>query len=145
MAEKPQSFENHTKLVPLYIGFVFPVFVANLIWTGYKLAANPSADWAIRSLLALALIVLFFYARGFALRVQDRVIRLEMRLRLRELLPTEHQSTIAEFNHKQLVAMRFASDDELPALAAQVLRDRIQDKKAIKKMIKNWQADHLRA
>ena len=145
MADKPQSFENHTKLVGPYHGFVLPVFIANLLWAGYRLRSTPSADSAIRLLLAAALVVLFFYARIFALRVQDRVIRLEMRLRLRELLPADLRARIPEFSHGQLVAMRFAGDAELPAIAAQVLRDNIRDKRTIKKMVKDWQADHLRA
>jgi hypothetical protein len=80
-----------------------------------------------------------------ALTVQDRVIRLEMRLRLAELLPAEMQPRIPEFTVAQLVSLRFASDAELPALAKKVLDEKINDRKAIKKMIKNWQPDELRA
>ncbi len=80
----------------------------------------------------------------FALRVQDRVIRLEMRLRLRELLPLGLHPRIVDFTPSQLVAMRFASDAELSDLAVAVLRDHIHDKKVIKQMIKDWNADHLR-
>jgi hypothetical protein len=145
MAEKPQSFENHAKLVPLFHGFVLPVFTANLIWAGYKLVTAPGAAAAMQLLMAVALLVLAFYARVFALRVQDRVIRLEMQLRMRERLPPDLVARIAEFTPGQLVAMRFASDVELPVIAAQVLRDNVRDKKTIKKMVKDWQADHLRA
>jgi len=145
MADKSQSFENHTKLVPLFHGFVLPVLLANLMWTTYKLITAPGADWAFRLLVAAALLFLALFVRVFVLKVQDRVIRLEMRLRLRELLPADLQGRITEFSPGQLVAMRFASDAELPAMAAQVLRDKIEDKKTIKKMIKSWQADHLRA
>ena len=145
MPEKPQSVENHVKLVPMYHFVVFPILAANFFWTAYKLATMPGVDRGMHFLMAVGLVMLALSARGFALRVQDRVIRLEMRLRLRELLPAELQPRIQEFTHHQLVAMRFAGDDELPALAAQVLRDKIQDKTTIKKMIKDWQADHLRA
>ena len=145
MSEKSQSFENHVKLVPFFHGFVLPVFAANLLWTAYRLVSSPSADSAIHLLLAAALIVMGFYTRVFALRVQDRVIRLEMRLRMRELLPAELHPRITEYTPGQLVAMRFASDAELPTIAAQVLRDNLQDKKSIKRLIKEWQADHLRA
>jgi hypothetical protein len=145
MAEQPQSFENHAKLVPLFHGFVLPVLTGNFLWTGYKLVTSPGADTVLHLLTAMALIMLAFYARVFALRVQDRVIRLEMRLRLAELLPADLRGRVQEFTHGQLVAMRFASDEELPGLATQVLRDGIRDKKTIKKMIKKWQADHLRA
>ena len=83
------------------------------------------------------------YARVFALKAQDRVIRLEMRLRMKELLPPALQPRVNEFAPGQLVAMRFASDAELPDLARQVLDGNVQDKKTIKAMIKDWQADYL--
>jgi hypothetical protein len=73
------------------------------------------------------------------------VIRLEMQLRLRGLLPPELQSRIPELTRRQLIALRFASDEELPDLCRAVLKDNITEGKAIKKMIKNWNADHLRA
>jgi hypothetical protein len=84
-------------------------------------------------------------ARTFAVRVQDRVIRLEMRLRLRELLPPDLVPRISELRPRQLVALRFAGDRELPALTRRVLDERLQDGKAIKQLITDWQADHLRA
>jgi hypothetical protein len=117
----PQTFKNHTKLVPLFHGFVLPVLTANLLWAAYKLVTAPGGDTAMRLLMALALLVLAVYARTFALRVQDRVIRLEMRLRMGELLPAGLAGRLAEFTPGQLVAMRFASDAELPAIAAQAL------------------------
>jgi hypothetical protein len=88
---------------------------------------------------------MYLFARVFALTVQDRVIRLEMRLRMRELLPADLQPRINEFTHKQLVAMRFASDAELPALARTVLDERLTDGTAIKRLVRDWQADTLRA
>jgi hypothetical protein len=77
--------------------------------------------------------------------VQDRVIRLEMRLRLERLLAPELRSRIPEFTVAQLISLRFASDGELPALARQVLDENLTDRKAIKRRIKNWQPDFLRA
>ena len=96
-------------------------------------------------LVALALFVLAFCARTFALTVQDRVIRLEMRLRLQQLLPPDLLPRIPDFTAAQLVSLRFASDDELPELARRVLTDKMTDRKAIKKLVRNWQADLLRA
>lgn len=142
---KPQSFENHARLVPVYHGFVLPVLLINFFWAGFRLYRLPSADNSIGLLLAAALIGLALFSRVFALTVQDRIIRLEMRLRLRELLPPDLQGRISEFTVPQLIALRFAGDDELPSLAAQVLRDKITDRKAIKRMVRNWQADHQRA
>jgi hypothetical protein len=144
MADKSQSFEHHRRLVPWYHVFVFGVLTANAVRTIGRLVNAPSIDTVMALLVALALWVLAVYARTFALRVQDRVIRLEMRLRLREILPQEFRPRIGEFTPRQLIAMRFASDAELPELAAKVLRDRIQDGKAIKKMIRSWEPDYLR-
>ena len=77
--------------------------------------------------------------------MQDRVIRLEMRLRMQQLLPADLRPRIPEFSVGQLVALRFASDQELPELARKVLDEKIEDRKAIKKLVKNWQPDFLRA
>jgi hypothetical protein len=88
---------------------------------------------------------MFFFARLFALAVQDRVIRLEERLRLERLLPPDLQPRIQDFATAQLVALRFASDAELPALARKVLAENITDRKVIKRMIQNWRPDYQRA
>jgi len=95
-------------------------------------------------LLAVAVMMVAFWARLFALRVQDRVIRLEMRLRLLQLVPAL-APRLGEFTINQLCSLRFASDAELPALAERVLAERLDDRKAIKRMIKDWEADLLRA
>jgi hypothetical protein len=141
----PQSFENHTRVVPAYHMGVLGIFAINLFWSLYRVVKYPSADTLVSLLLAAALILLFFYARTFALTVQDRVIRLEMQLRLRQLLPADLQSRIDDLTPKQLVALRFASDEELPALCRTVMNDKVVDQKSIKKMIKQWRPDHLRA
>jgi hypothetical protein len=144
--QKPQNLQNHARVVPLYHMFTFGVFVLNLGWTIYRLAkVGISFETVLGVLMALALIVLFFYARLFALVVQDRVIRLEMRLRLADILPPELRSRIAEFSVSQLVALRFANDAEMPALARKVLDEKKHDRKAIKQLVKDWQADDLRA
>jgi hypothetical protein len=140
-----QTFKNHSRLVPLYHGVAMPILLVNLFWTTYRAFTRPSWDTAIAALLGAALCILIVFARGFALTVQDRVIRLEMRLRMRELLPADLVPRIPEFTVGQLVALRFASDRELPALARRVLDERLQDRKAIKQLIREWQADHLRA
>ena len=143
--EKMQSFENHARIVPGFHGFVFPVLGVNLIWSLVQLRHGITFAPLMNVLLAAALVTLFFYARIFALTVQDRVIRLEMQLRLARLLPADMQPRIAEFTVNQLVSLRFAGDEELPALARQVLQEKLGDRKAIKRRIKNWQGDFLRA
>jgi Family of unknown function (DUF6526) len=145
-SQKPQNFQNHTRTVPPFHMFVLPVLLLNLGWTIYHLIrAGLSFESVLGVLLALALLTFALFARLFALTVQDRVIRLEMRLRLAELLPPELRPRIPEFNVAQLVSLRFASDAELPSLARKVLDEKLTDRKAIKRLVKDWQADYLRA
>lgn len=144
MPEPVQTYKNHAKVVPLYHYVVLTLLTANLVWTANNAAQAPRVDTIIAFGTAVGLVLVAFFARAFAVRVQDRVIRLEMRMRLRELLPPALHSRIAEFTPGQMVALRFASDSELPALAETVLRDRITDKKAIKLMIKHWTPDDAR-
>jgi hypothetical protein len=143
--ESVQSFKNHAKFVPLFHFVTFPILLVNSIWTIVRAVSRPGGDTIMAALLGVALVLLAFLARTFALRVQDRVIRLEMRLRLRELLPPDLVPRIGELKPRQLVALRFAGDRELPALVRRILDERLQDSKAIKQMITDWQADHLRA
>src|SRR3954451_12057512 len=145
MSDKPQSFKSHARVVPPFHFFAFPVIAINAASALVRAVQHPSTDAVIAAAFGVAIAVAFFYARIFALTVQDRVIRLEMRLRLRELLPADLQPRIHEFTHAQLVGLRFAGDRELPALARRVLDERLADRKAIKAMVQDWQADHLRA
>jgi hypothetical protein len=140
-----QNFENHTKIVPAFHYFILPVLTLNLGSAIYRVSFFFSADAVISLLLAAALVLLALYGRMFALKVQDRVIRLEMQLRLQSLWPADQRSRIPEFTLSQLVALRFASDPELPELARKVLDEKLHDRKAIKRMIQNWQPDLLRA
>jgi hypothetical protein len=145
MSEPAQSYKNHAKTVPAFHFVAVPLLMVNLVWAVRRATEAPSADTVIAATTAVALIIVAFLARIFALQVQDRVIRLEMRLRLREVLPIGLHPRIVDFTTGQLVALRFASDAELPELAQVVLRDHITNKKAIKLMIKEWHADHQRA
>src|SRR5689334_2564993 len=145
-AQKPQNFQNHTRLVPPFHMFVLPVLLVNVGWTIYHLVKiGISFESVFGIVLALALLLLALFARIFALTVQDRVIRLEMRLRLAEVLPVDLRPRISEFTVGQLVSLRFASDAELPALARKVLDDKLDERKAIKQLVKDWQGDYLRA
>lgn len=145
MAEKAQSFENHAKIVPAFHLVVAPIFILNIIWSIVRVIRQPALGTAVSLLVAIALFLLAFTARIFALTVQDRVIRLEMRLRLQQLLQADLRSRIPEFTVNQLVSLRFASDAELPELARKVLDEKLNDRKAIKKLIRSWQPDFLRA
>ena len=140
-----QTFENHTRTVPAYHMFTFFLIVINALWSIYRVATDFSWDRLMTLFVAIALAMVFFYARAFVLTVQDRVIRLEMRLRLAQVLPADLRPRINELTVSQLCALRFASDAELPDLTRRVLTDNVGDRKSIKKMIKNWEADWLRA
>jgi len=140
-----QNFENHAKFVPGFHIGVLGIFGANLIHRAVRLVQDSSVEQVFGFLVAIGLILCAFYSRIFALTVQDRVIRLEMRLRMERALPTDLRGRIGEFSVGQLVALRFASDAELPELARKVLEGKIEDRKAIKQMVRDWQADWLRA
>ena len=140
-----QNFENHAKFVPAFHFFILPFFLFNLVWSIVRAVRFFSAESVISALLALALVLLALYARMFTLAVQDRVIRLEMRLRLQQLLPQELRPRIPDFTIDQLIALRFASDAELPGLARKVLDEKLAERKAIKKLIQNWKPDYQRA
>ncbi len=145
-----QNFSNHTKVVPAFQFFVVPVLVVNLVancYGFYKCFPKTTAGiivGIIGILVSVALIMLALLARLFALGVQDRVIRLEERLRFQQLLPEDLKLRINEFTINQLVSLRFASDAELPELARKVLQEKLNSRKAIKQMIQNWRADYQR-
>lgn len=142
---KVQNFENHARFFPPFHFIAAPLLLINVGWSIYMVIRACSAAAVFSLLLAIALLVLAFASRVMALTVQDRVIRLEMRLRLAQLLPAELRTRIPEFTVNQLVALRFAGDAELPELARKVLQDKINNRKAIKKMIRDWQGDFVRA
>jgi hypothetical protein len=142
--EKPQNFENHARQIPFFVGGQL-VLIVNLIGRLVALRHDISFGSVMNVLVGAALIVLFGFARGSTLAVQNRLIRLEMRLHLALLLPPDLQSRIPEFTLDQLISMRFAGDAELPALARKVLDEKLSDRKIIKKLVKDWQADYLRA
>ena len=139
----PQSFSHHTRYDPLFHFFILPVFVITLIATIVHLVRRPGLHSAWMVVVVIAVLVAVFKIRLYALKVQDRVIRLEERLRLATLLDPSLRPRIPEFTEAQLIALRFASDAELPALAARALNEKLaaQD---IKKSIQNWRPDHWR-
>jgi hypothetical protein len=121
------------------------VLFVNILWTGYRLVSGYSGDRLMAFLVGLALFVMAWTARVQTLTVQNRVIRLETRLRFRELLAADQAARASALPIEQIVALRFASDEELPALVDDVLAGRVSEPKAIKQKIRNWQGDFLRA
>ena len=105
---------------------------------------DPGQDDAINLLLAFGLGILFLYARTFPLAAQDRLIRLEERLRLAELLPEDLRGRIGDLKEGQLIGLRFASDEEVPDLVRQVLDGKLNGREDIKKAIKTWRPDNFR-
>ena len=151
MAEKkPQTFANHSRLDPPFHFFVLPVFVLALVLTLIHFFAHLSeSDFRdnfhafLLIVLALALLTLTFRTRLYSLKVQDRVIRLEERLRLMQLLNEPLRSQIPELTEDQLCALRFASDAEVAKLAERALNEKLP-RKEIKKAIQNWRPDYWR-
>ena len=143
MAQAEQNFKNHARLDPMFHGFLSIGALILLGSTIYALVRQP--DWwgAVRLLGVLWAIVLMFKTRLYALKVQDRVIRLEERLRLTQLLPEATRARAGELSEKQLIALRFASDAEAPGLVQQAL-DGKWDAKQIKQAVKHWRADYFR-
>ena len=139
-----QNYKNHRRFVPLYHFVLFGILVLNLLWTVVRTVRAFSLETVWGVVMAMALLVIFFYLRIFALTVQDRVIRDEMRLRLKDVLPAELRSRILELQPGQLIALRFASDGEMADLVREVLSSNIEDRDVIKRKIRDWQADHLR-
>lgn len=141
-----QNFRNHVRFVPLYHFFALPMLVVNFGWSIYRwIAAGFSIGGLEWVLTSAALFFGVVYPRLFALNVQDRVIRLEERLRYERVLPEELRWRADELTVDQLVSLRFASDEELEKLMRKVLDGKLTERKAIKRLIKNWRPDSLRA
>lgn len=144
MANQGQNFSNHSRMVPPFHYVALPILLVNFVSAVVELFNGITFDASLHVLVAVALIIVALFARVFALKAQDRVIRLEMRLRMRELLPEDRQGRINDFTPTQMVSLRFAGDAELPELARKVLDENITKTTSIKKMITDWQGDYFR-
>jgi hypothetical protein len=144
MAEKtPQNFSNHTRFDPAFHFFVIPVFAITLIAVIVHLVRHPGLHSAWLTVFMLAATAAVFKTRLYALRVQDRVIRLEERMRLAALLDEPLRARIGELSEAQLIGLRFASDAELPALTARALAEKMS-RDDIKKAVQHWRPDYWR-
>jgi hypothetical protein len=144
MPEKmPQTFANYTRLDPPFHMFAVPVAGISLLVAIWYLIHNPGFYSAWLVVVAVAAIVLVLKVRLYALKTQDRVIRLEERLRLASLLPQSLCSRIGELSESQLIALRFASDAELPGLMDKTLSGKLAGAE-IKKEIVTWRPDYWR-
>lgn len=138
---RQQSFAHHRKVVPGFHLVTGSILLLTAVWSLYRVVTGFSMDRLIAALFAVAVILLFFYARLFATRNQDRIIRLEERLRLAAVLPEDLQGKIQGLTIGQLVGLRFASDDELTELVRWVVAEGVTDREAIKRRVSSWRAD----
>lgn len=142
MAE--QTYANHTRFHPPFHFFLAPGSLVLVFLTGWNVWKNSSQLEAwILLLMALLFFVAVFLLRTYPLKAQDRIIRLEERLRMQKLLSAALASRIPELTEAQLIALRFASDNELPGLVEKVLAAKMPAKE-IKKSISVWRADNFR-
>ena len=144
MSDRPQSFESHAMIVPGYHRVATALVALPTLYFIYRAAFGFTWDGLFLALFAVGVILVGFYARYFPLRVQDRLIRLEEQLRMERLLPADLRSRASGLHVQQLVALRFASDEELPELVRRVLDEGLSDRNEIKKAIRSWRADHAR-
>ncbi|MGE0158061.1 MAG: DUF6526 family protein [Gemmatimonadales bacterium] len=144
MSESRQSFENHAKIVPGYHRWAAALVALPTLYFAYRAAFDFSVDRLVLFLFGVGVLLTATYTRVFPVGVQDRVIRLEERLRLERVLPADLRSRIPELTTRQLVSLRFASDEELPDLVRRVLGGELSGRHDIKRAVRNWRADEQR-
>jgi hypothetical protein len=140
----PQKFSNHTRWHAPFHFFILPVMLLNVGWSVGRFVVHPSVDTAWLIILSLALASLMAFVRTYPLKAQDRLIRLEERIRYRELLPPEIANHAEVLKINQIVALRFAADDELEKLVRAVLSGELAKPVEIKRAITNWRPDTFR-
>jgi hypothetical protein len=144
MADQTQTFATHRRWIPMWHFFALPVLIINVFVVAYYFALDPRLinGWAV--LVSIALVIGIFISRYMPLRAQDRIIRLEERTRLERLLPGDLRERVGELTARQLIAIRFAPDDEVPDLTRRALNGELKTPADIKRAIRTWRADHLR-
>ena len=135
-----QSYAHHTRWMPMFHFVTMPLMLINLIYSIYRLIQGVHVESVMALVVAFGLVMIGLFSRVNALKAQDRVIRLEERMRMQALLPDDLKPRINDITTGQCVALRFASDDELPALVKRAL-DEHADQKTIKQAIQNWRPD----
>jgi hypothetical protein len=143
MADQPQTFANHARTDPPFHFFVLPVALISAIYAVIEFFRFPGLATAWIVVVAVAAVVAVFRVRQYSLRVQDRIIRLEERLRLAGILDEPLRSRIGELADGQLLGLRFASDSELPGLVQRCLDERLAARE-IKKAVVSWRPDYRR-
>jgi len=142
--DNSQTYANHTRWYPLVHFVTFPIFILNFLYQAFRLYQEPSIDRVVWVVVCIGFLLVVLTARLQALKAQDRTIRLEERLRYKELLSPEVARAASGLPVGKIISLRFASDEELPGLVAQVLEGKLSTGKEIKTAIKNWRGDYLR-
>jgi hypothetical protein len=140
-----QTYPSHRRYFPPWHFFILPVLAVHVLLQLREAVVRPGPGTAFAFLVAVALALGLSLARWMVLRVQDRVIRLEETLRLERLLPPERRAGVEQLSVKQLVALRFASDAEVPHLVERILDGSLVEPDEIKRDVQHWRPDHLRA
>jgi hypothetical protein len=144
MADAVQTYATHRRYIPEFHFFVLPVLLVSALLKVWDFARHPAVMTAWIAVVAIAIAVGIWTARAMALRAQDRIIRLEERIRLDRLLPPSLRERAAVLSTSQLIALRFASDDELPDLTKRVIDGELHSRADIKRAIGSWRPDDLR-
>jgi hypothetical protein len=144
MSESRQSFENHARIVPGYHRWTAALLALPALYFAYRAAFDFSVDRLALFLFSVGVLLAATYTRVFPLGVQYRVIRLEERARLEKVLPADLRPRIPDLTTRQIVSLRFASDEELPELVRRVLGGELTGRNDIKREIRSWRADHQR-
>ena len=139
-----QNYGSHRRWNPPWHFVAVPILIVNAVIAVVVLLRTPSRSTVWAAVVALTLVLALALLRRMALRVQDRVIRLEERLRLNRLMPDRHEE-IEDLGRDQLIAIRFASDAEVPHLLDRISRGEIRTQDEIKRAVQHWRPDHLRA
>jgi hypothetical protein len=144
MADQAQELGTHRRWVPAWHFFTVPVLVGNVVVVVVRFVRDPTINNGWLFLVALALLIGIVLSRNMPLRAQDRIIRLEERIRLQRVLPADLRGRIDDLTIDQLIGLRFAPDDEVPELARRALSGDLKTRTDIKRAIKGWRADHMR-
>lgn len=144
MADKTQNFSTHRRFIPAFHFFALPVLLINMFVVAMQFWRDPRPGTAWATLVAIALAIGIASSRFMPLRAQDRIIRLEERTRLERLLPADLRGRIGDLTERQLVAIRFAPDNEVPDITRRALSGELKSPGDIKRAIKDWRGDYFR-
>jgi hypothetical protein len=144
MADQTQTFSTHRRFIPAFHFFALPVLLINMFVVAMQFWKDPRLPNAWAVLVAVALAIGISWSRFMPLRAQDRIIRLEERTRLERLLPADLRGRIGDLTERQLIAIRFAPDNEVPDITRRALSGELKSPGDIKRAIKDWRGDYFR-